>query len=362
MIKQMIQIALTTMLSIGAVLGVNCRTVEAESQSIALEGRKYEFEEKSHYEISDAEKYTIIDAKKKVDGRVSIDGDLIPLTRINGVQAFGVNSGIVTFSYEAGNITKENKDSNWHIVEDKSKEVDGYKLSSAIKTGAIIVQTSLDGVTWAYDINMSDILNGKTTLSPFYKTKNIQLVSGSFYRITVVYETGRKVGEKKTLAWTSDVYEYKKYAEVFEFYLKDMHSADMISDSTVMMTLGTKTRTEKNDGYYGSKAIDVKDPHYGWDLGHFFVSGYTEDTFDRDGDYVFLKNVGDQVTLWFNLEQDIDKLNGNERLVINADTKGYDRDFEVPKTNFGRGTLIIRKTDYHNLTGKAYQVIRFLVT
>lgn len=64
---------------------------------------------------------------------------------------------------------------------------------------------------------------------------------------------------------------------------------------------------------------------------------------------VFLKNVGDKVTLWFKLNQNIDKLDNDEDLSITADTEGYDQYFETPKMNFGRGVLIIRYTDYNNV-------------
>ena len=60
---------------------------------------------------------------------------------------------------------------------------------------------------------------------------------------------------------------------------------------------------------------------------------------------MFLKNVGDKVTLWFHLSEDITKLNGNEFLTISEDTNGYDRAFEIKQTNFEHGTLIIQYTD-----------------
>ena len=48
---------------------------------------------------------------------------------------------------------------------------------------------------------------------------------------------------------------------------------------------------------------DKKDPHYGWTLGDFFVNGYTRDMKDENGDFIFLKNVGDKVELHFQLLQ-----------------------------------------------------------
>ncbi len=64
---------------------------------------------------------------------------------------------------------------------------------------------------------------------------------------------------------------------------------------------------------------------------------------------VFLKNVGDKVTLWFKLNQNIDGLNGKDNLSVTADSEGYDQYFETPKMDFGRGVLIIRYTDHNNV-------------
>ena len=118
-------------------------------------------------------------------------------------------------------------------------------------------------------------------------------------------------------------------------------------DNTQTKALGILFRAEKeNNGYAGgSSTLDLKDPHYGWTLGRFFVSGYTRATKDDTGTPVFLKTVGDKITLWFNLQQDINKLSGDESLSIADDDKGYDKYFQIEKTDMGRGTLIIRYTD-----------------
>ena len=112
--------------------------------------------------------------------------------------------------------------------------------------------------------------------------------------------------------------------------------------------LGELVNAGNNDGFAEKNKIDEDDPHYGWDLGKFYVDGFTQMVHDEDGNPVFLKNVGDEVTLWFNLVQDIDKLNDNEDLTISEEKKGYDEDFGIEKSDFGRGTLIVRFTDYQN--------------
>ena len=61
---------------------------------------------------------------------------------------------------------------------------------------------------------------------------------------------------------------------------------------------------------------------------------------------MFLKNVGDKVTLWFNLEKDIEDLDGSGKYLIVEDKNGSDQYFQVKKTNFKHGALIIRVKDH----------------
>jgi len=96
-----------------------------------------------------------------------------------------------------------------------------------------------------------------------------------------------------------------------------------LSPNTLRYYLGSAVNTGKDNGYSGSKAIELDDPHFGWTLGRFSVSGYTRVTEDVDGDPVFLKTLGDKVTLWFTLEQDIDNLNGNDKLKATPHNCGF---------------------------------------
>lgn len=111
--------------------------------------------------------------------------------------------------------------------------------------------------------------------------------------------------------------------------------------------LGEAVNAGRDTGYSEGNAIGKDDIHYGWELGRFLVSDYTR-VIDEDGTPVFLKNVGDEVTLSFSLQQDINQLNGNTDVTIDADPNGYDQRLGVPQQDFGRGTLIIRYTDYQN--------------
>ncbi len=113
-----------------------------------------------------------------------------------------------------------------------------------------------------------------------------------------------------------------------------------------------RVRTQHDGGYSVQENLGKDDPHYGWGLGNFYIQGYTEVLKDEDGTPVFLKNVGDELILGFDLKQNIDKLGKNHDCRINEDLNGRDEKFEVKETNFGRGCLIVEETDYQNKTHK----------
>lgn len=135
---------------------------------------------------------------------------------------------------------------------------------------------------------------------------------------------------------------------------------DTESSNSLKYYIGSVVNTGKDTGYSESNMLEADDPHYGWSLGYFFVEGYTRTFTDKDNNPVFLKNVNDKVALYFKLEQDVDKLNGDTKLTISEDENGYDKIFGVPKQNFGRGTLIVRHTDYQNKTGESVVYTNYL--
>lgn len=114
----------------------------------------------------------------------------------------------------------------------------------------------------------------------------------------------------------------------------------------------TAQSVKKDHGFTDGTTISNNDPHFGWSLGKFYITGFS-DTGKEDDNTIFFKTVGDELTLSFALDQNIDKLNKDESLSIGSDKKGYDEYFGVEESDFGRGTLIVRYTDYENLTHDA---------
>jgi hypothetical protein len=164
-----------------------------------------------------------------------------------------------------------------------------------------------------------------------------------------------------------------------------------------------ETAVEGTVYYFGKSAVCKKDsgfvldekqssiskdnPHYGWRLGQFYITGYSDKSAKEDN--VYLRTVGDKIEFGFKLEQFIDflcmesnlfpkisklkeagctpnqiidildkddVLDKNKNMSINDDNKSYVLDPAFPssreKADLGRGTLIIVKTDHQ---GKSTQ-------
>lgn len=116
--------------------------------------------------------------------------------------------------------------------------------------------------------------------------------------------------------------------------------------------LGNAVDSGTDTGYSQNDVIAEDSPHFGWKLGEFYISGFTSKQKNEDGSFTFLKTAGDELALHFRLDQDITALNGNESLSVSSDENGYDEAMGVGKleSGFGRGTLIIRQTDFQNAT------------
>ena len=319
----------------------NATIAHAADASLPVDANVYDLDKDSNYVIGEASPST-----SDAVGALTINGAVRKTDDYEMFPAYEVKDGTAVFSYEVSSSLKNRTEYEWHIIEDKTKKVNGNELDSNILTGAIILQTSLDGETWTEDVAMTNVFAENANTDKLYETKDVQLQNGCFYRVIVAYKMERRVEDSKVLFVTTKNYEQKQVVEVYEFYA--FCQTDGISpDATPLKKFDVKKiNTGKDNGYSGNEPIDKDDPHFGWDIGYFFINGYTRETKSSDNTPVFLKNVGDKVTLWFHLSEDITKLHRNEHLSISEDTNGYDLAFELEPMNFERGTLIIQYTDF----------------
>lgn len=328
-----------------------------ESPSIAgntehVEGKVYTFDKDNAYKFS-SDGGGVSSSAAQTYGSFSISG--IDLTAEpgakNGVASYSVPEGHVSIQYTYSDALLSASDEEWHLVDDNSTSIDVFKIDNNIQKGAIILQKSMDHMNW-YNISVQTNVFKNTPVQNgvLYETTDIEMINGCYYRLVVVYELAQKVGTSTVvLVIPKDEIEYKRIAEVYEFYVVDKNEhIEPLASNTKRYSLGETVLVSDFASYSGAKEISKGDLHYGWKLGNFFVSGFTSSVGAKD-EVVFLKNAGDVVTLWFNLTQNISALNNDGGLTITSDNDGHDRYFQTPMTNFGKGMLIIRYTDYENV-------------
>ena len=181
----------------------------------------------------------------------------------------------------------------------------------------------------------------------YYELSSEELLNDSLYQLARVSEENGDYED--AIASYSLLGQYKdSFTRIFACFDATHINYQLISSDKIdLVNAGINT------GYSKTDIIDKGDPHNGWKIGSFFVSGFTE---VEDGDTpVFLKKPGDNLELWFSLEQNIEALNGNDKLSIMGDKKGQDSPFQYPTqpTDFGRGALLVKhitsKTEKTNI-------------
>lgn len=320
-------------------------SVYATADNTVANGKLFEFGKDDHYEFSASDTFTSTD-EADTYGDFAVNGNIADISSKDGVPSYEVSEGNLSVFYNYSDAVLNADVDAWHLVEDKSKELNDLELDGNILQGAIIVQTSKDRLNW---VNRSVVLNAFADVpvrtDAIYETTDVELLNGCFYRVLVAYELRIRTGENKILFVETEKFEYKKCLEIYEFFAFTANASNETSSQPYH--IGKKVLVEEFDGYAGEKTADSKDIHVNWELGQFYISGYTATT-EKDGNVVFLKNAGDKVTLWFELYQNINALNGKETLRITEDTDFFDQEFERTIKDSGRGVLIIRHTDSNN--------------
>lgn len=323
--------------------------VQAKDVSIQISGTNYMFEEKSHYNLSEATGSSGITAGTDY-GVFSISGDIERAADYNGFKAYDVKSGNISFSYNVKSKLMDVSDETWHLIDDKTKVVNGIELDSKILSGAVILQSSFDGNKWVTDSCWNNIHSEKSDFSSdFFVTNDIELINGCYYRVIVAYKETKKVTDGGFMKVAK--YETIKNAEVYSFYAiskEEKNTTNTSASGTPRKEFSYIVNTGKDTGYdiKQGKDLDIDDPHFGWKLGYFTVNGYTRETKESDGNVVFLKTVGDDITLWFTLcQDDIFNLNNSDNLSISRDKNGYDKNYQIKQTDFKHGALIVKYTD-----------------
>ena len=338
-------------------------SAEPENEMPVPQGMRYKLRDDGNYDFSKALEKELIINGEGFAGSFSLEGNIVEDGERNGFKAYYVENGDVSFTLTLNDqfLPDQRKD-GWEISLDQAQRINNdriiYGLDLTFHEGAVIVQVSSDSKHWipyTYHCGVFSALRTHGTINQTFTTNSIQLNNGCYYRITFAYELKKEKAEK---SFFGSKYDYINYAEVYQFYLYNEEAKNYMDIASMQQyRLGNTIKTE--DNFYGMEIIDPKDKHYGWDLGYFFISGFTEHR-ELNENHIFLKNVGDEITLWFNLQQDINAPTGNSKLAIKNDNDITDQYFGLPKTNFGRGALIVRYTDYQNISHDPIVYTNFL--
>lgn len=336
-------------ISLSVILTSNI-VIYAKDGDYSVVGKVYTFSEDNPYNFSKKEKYKLSNAEDaKTYGKFTVNGNIVDFSESKKIPVIDVSSGNLTLSYTYGDSILKAEGKKRHLVKDNTKKLNKMDLGKKIKKGTIIVQTSKDKHKWVDQVIKTNVFEDvPIETGPLYETTDVQLMNGCYYRVIVGYKTDAEVGSEKFLKIYDKVkHDVKKYAEVYTFYAINEEAKKQIVN-TQKFSLGSKSKVA-SEGYVNDTKVKKSDSHYGWELGEFFVSGYTSRVKDSKENNVFLKNVGDKVSLWFNLNYDINRLNNTSGLNIGRDDDAYDQYFETPRTDFGKGTLIVQYTDFQNV-------------
>ena len=306
------------------------KTCYAEELEVKLDCYKvYEYDE--DYNILSEQEGVSYD---NLASRFSIKGDFANNGNDEKFVKFNVYNDNVSINYNYNTSFFDNIGS-WELNPDEGSYV------------SIFCSKDNDEYNFAFDAGINSIFEDDFRRETMiYETKNFQLYTGCYYQIVVCYYLRKKIGEDKIGFITIPKYEKKHIEEEYYLYIANEDLKKQYIDKInrkPRMNLGKKVRVD-GENYSEEQNIDSNDIHFGWDIGQFFVNGYTDKKEDN-GEYVFLKNVGDRISLWFELKQNIYKLNENSNLSINYDNSG---DSKFEEKIEGCGSLLIKAKDYEN--------------
>lgn len=151
---------------------------------------------------------------------IQLSGNINKETEYENCQAYGIESGNVTFSliYD-GAFLDETKDT--YLIDDNEKKLDGKDIGSKIKKGVLIIQKSRDGKSWEDIANpvINIFADNPQGISALYTTNGEDVKKGCYYRITLGYKIKTKVNPTRVLIWDKENFEEYRYVEKSEFYI-----------------------------------------------------------------------------------------------------------------------------------------------
>lgn len=261
-----------------------------------------------------------------------------------------------TLNYSLNKYSISESENKWFICSDNEKKVADVELDGKIKNGAFIVEISRDRNEWITLKKENNVFEKNAPVELLsYDVSPIQAQNKSWFRITVAYQLKKLDGiEKGFLGIEKKIYVYKKVVEVYEFQIKDDTTTSNTDPSVSPRREFRDIIAVKADKGYAKAeeiAFEKNDPQYieNERIGYFVLNGYSGNPDKNDeGNYVFTKNAGDDITLWFCLNKKVPSIfdiKGDGKVSISDDKKAYDKDVQTEETDFHYGALFVKYTN-----------------
>lgn len=225
--------------------------------SFAFQGKNYTLPEDSDFNYYHTIASNTFFYGAKSLGTLRFKGELYKSDKdYNYRPAFGAK-GSLRLEYGYNGQFQKTKEERWHIESDGLRKIRGYDLGflNNIATGCIMIEKSQDGIKWEKAIDpiknyFDKEKTGKECI--LLQIPEEEYKHGMHYRVVVAYKMARKIGFR----FLGGVYEKKKCAEVYEFYVEGQRNYISIKDLGNRKTLKDQESTDTGFMIYknGSQA------------------------------------------------------------------------------------------------------------
>lgn len=158
LISRSIKFSLALLLGAVFILSSFIQESFAKEAKNEVSGRIYNFGKDSQYEFSETKDFSPTD-KANTYGSFFLSGKVADVTIKDGIPAYEVAEGNLEFFYNYGDILLNAEEDAWQVINDKGKKIDDFKLDEKILKGALVLQTSTDGLNWVNVASMTDAFN-----------------------------------------------------------------------------------------------------------------------------------------------------------------------------------------------------------
>ena len=296
------------------------RIVSADNLSVHLESTGYAIKENSSYAVKNGTKTDIFVFGEKTLGTLSIDGEILETQPYNNVTAYTAVDELRFRYYYDGDYQNDNKN-DWNLTDSDAKKISGCDTDGKIKCGGLLVQSSSDGENWDKEIVKTDVFSSnKSELTDFYTINEKEIRKGTYYRIVIVYEMKKKIGENKL---GIDKYKNARFMEVYKCYVG--YGADPISFKDINSGTESNEQAEFIDGFIldkGGSNFDVSVSKDG-DTSKK-VSNYTAFTKKGTYDFTITSELGKQYTRTIVVSNGLKSVNISPKVFEGGKKGNYD--------------------------------------